>query len=96
MELEVAHPGDRTFKPLADSWFTRWSRILFKLRAICGSKFSEWTPEQPCIPGAVTGSSLGGNLAQLPLKALIRLVAGSLWSVVRAFMYSLFHTQPRS
>jgi len=56
---------------------------VFKLRAVCGQKVSAWTQEQACVPGAVTGSGVTGGLAQLPLRALLRLVAGSLWSVIR-------------
>jgi hypothetical protein len=60
---------------------------IFKLRAVCGSRFSEWTQEQTCIPGAVTGSDIGGGFTQLPLRALVKLVGGSLWSVLRARLY---------
>ena len=56
---------------------------LFKLRAACGSKFSKWTHEQTCVPGAVTGSGLG-SLAMIPIGLLVRMVARSLWSVIRA------------
>lgn len=55
----------------------------FKVRAACGLRLSDWTEEQACVPGAVTGTGLG-NLAALPVRSLLRLVAGSLWSVIRA------------
>jgi hypothetical protein len=57
---------------------------FFKLRAVCGSQFSSWTEEHSCIPGAVTTSGLG-SLSALPLKSLLRLLAGSLISVIRAW-----------
>jgi hypothetical protein len=55
----------------------------FKLRAVCGSRRSGWTRESTCIPGAVTGSGLGGFSA-LPLRSLLRMVFTSLIAVVRA------------
>ena len=55
---------------------------IFKLRAACGSKFSSWTHEQVCVPGAVTGSGLPG-LSSIPIGLLIRILARSLWSVIR-------------
>jgi len=56
----------------------------FRLRAACGPRFSAWTEEQTCVPGAVLVSSMGGGFAQLPLRSLLKLIGGSLWSVVRA------------
>lgn len=56
---------------------------VFKVRAACGERLSAWTQEQTCVPGAVTSSGLG-NAASLPLWSLLRMIAGSLWSVVRA------------
>jgi hypothetical protein len=58
----------------------------FRLRAICGEVRSDWTPERSCLPGAVTGSDVGGGFSQLPLRALVRLVTGSLWSVLRSMV----------
>jgi len=55
----------------------------FKLRAACGSRRSEWTKEETCTPGQVSGSGVSGFSA-LPLRALVRMVVGSLVSVVRA------------
>jgi hypothetical protein len=55
----------------------------FKLRVFCGSRGSDWTAERNCIPGAVTGSGLGGFSA-LPLRSLLRMVFASLFAVVRA------------
>jgi hypothetical protein len=63
---------------------------IFKLRAACGQCLSEWTGEQVCIPGAVTGSGLG-NLTTLPLRSLFRLITGSLWSVIRARLINRNH-----
>lgn len=58
----------------------------FKLRAICGPCLSDWTQEQSCVPGAVSGSDIGGGFALLPARALIKLITGSLWSVFRSFI----------
>jgi hypothetical protein len=55
----------------------------FKLRVFCGSRGSDWTAERNCIPGAVTGSGLGGFSA-LPMGSLLRMVFASLFAVVRA------------
>jgi hypothetical protein len=55
---------------------------IFKLRAACGSSLSDWTAEQTCVPGAVTGSGLG-SLAALPIWSLLRVIARSLWSVLK-------------
>jgi hypothetical protein len=56
---------------------------IFRLRAVCGQKHSNWSEELACRPGAVTASGLG-SLAALPMRSLFRLIAGSLWSVLRA------------
>jgi hypothetical protein len=55
----------------------------FKVRLTNGQRFSEWTQEQTCIAGAVTGGGLGG-FGAIPLHVLLSLVASSLWTVVRA------------
>ena len=72
--------------PAADRWqvsgLEDGKEYRFKLRFGRGAHFSDWTPEQACIPGAVTGSGLG-TLGALPLWSLLRMVAGSLWLVVR-------------
>jgi len=59
---------------------------IFRLRAVCGQRVSDWTPEQVCIPGAVTGSNVSSGFALLPLRALVKLAAGSLWSVFRSIV----------
>jgi hypothetical protein len=56
---------------------------IFKLRVLCGEQRSDWTVERTCIPGAVSGSGVGG-FCQVPLWALVRMVAASLISVMRA------------
>ena len=56
---------------------------VFKLRAACGSKISQWTHEQACVPGALTGSGLA-SLSLIPIWLLIRILARSLWTVIRA------------
>lgn len=57
-------------------------KYAFKLRASCGARFSDWTEEQTCIPGAVTGSGMI-NLGAIPFRSSLRMVAGSLGSVMR-------------
>jgi hypothetical protein len=59
---------------------------IFKLRAACGAHLSDWTQEQACSPGAVTGSNLGKGFALLPLRALVRLLAGSVVSIFRSLV----------
>lgn len=74
--------------PLSNRWqvtgLEDGREYVFKLRAVCGERASDWTQEQACTPGAVTGSNIGGGFADLPLRALARLIGGGLWSVVRA------------
>jgi hypothetical protein len=56
---------------------------VFRLRAVCGEVLSAWTGEQACVPGALTGSGLGG-LSAIPIGLLVRVVARSLWAFIRA------------
>ncbi len=61
-------------------------KYVFRLRAVCGPRFSDWTQEQTCVPGEVVGSNVSGGFTLLPLRALFRLVTGSLWSVFRSIL----------
>jgi hypothetical protein len=62
---------------------------LFKVRALCETsngeiRYSAWTEEQKGIPGAVQSHSLLAGIRRLPIGAFVRLVAASLWAVVKA------------
>jgi hypothetical protein len=59
------------------------THYAFKLRAACGSRYSDWTPETTCTPGALTEAGVSGFSA-LPLRALARMVLTSLVAVVKA------------
>lgn len=65
-------------------------KYLFKLRAICeapggGSpRYSAWTEERACLPGAVPAVPIGALVKRLPLRALQKMVAASLGAVIRA------------
>jgi hypothetical protein len=71
---------------------TRWHKddladgqpMRFRMRSLCGASYSDWTPEQACTPGAVTGSSILAMLERLPLWTLVKVIAADLWSLVRA------------
>jgi len=90
-EVAWRESGGKEWQATAIQPANRWQipdledgkEYLFKLRAVCGQRFSNWTGEQACVPGAVTGSGVG-SLTNLPLRSLFRLIAGSLWSVIRA------------
>ena len=54
-----------------------------RMRSLRGSAHSDWTPEQACTPGAVTGATILTMLSHLPLLTLVKVVALSLWSWLR-------------
>ena len=89
-ELAWRESGEKEWQATLIQPSNRWQvtgledgqEYVFKLRAACGSKFSRWTQEQACVPGAVTGSGLEG-LSMIPIWLLIRILARSLWSVIR-------------
>ena len=74
--------------PSADRWqvsgLEDGREYVFRVRTACGPRFSAWTEEQDCVPGAVLSSSVGDGFAGLPLRSLFKLIGGSLWSVLRA------------
>ncbi len=57
---------------------------MIRIRSERGETRSAWTTEQACIPGAVTDSSVFGMLSRIPLGTFIKVIALSLWSLVRA------------
>jgi hypothetical protein len=76
-----------TFEPC-----TRWhledledgKPVTLRLRALRGTLASVWSAEQTCSPGAVTDSSITAMLGRIPVWALVKIVALSLGSLVRA------------
>lgn len=81
-------PWQTTIIPSSNRWqvpgLQDGREYAFKLRAFCGERTSAWTEEQRCAPGAVSGSNVGSGFALLPVRALVRLVVGSLWSILRS------------
>ncbi len=71
---------------------TRWHKngltdgqpMQFKIRSLRGEACSDWSPGQPCAPGAVTDSSVTGMLGRIPPWTLAKVIVGSLWSLLRA------------
>jgi hypothetical protein len=63
---------------------------IFKVRAICEvpeggrSRYSVWTEECTCIPGAVTVAPVGAMAKRLPIRAMIKMVFASLGAVIRS------------
>lgn len=57
--------------------------LQFRMRSRRNAAASDWTAEQTCTPGAVTGSSIPSMLRGIPFWTLLRLVGASLWSVIR-------------
>ena len=72
--------------------YTRWhldglvngQPMQFKIRSLRDKACSAWSPEQACTPGAVTDSSVTSMLGSVPRWTLLRVVAVSIWSVLRA------------
>jgi hypothetical protein len=58
--------------------------MQFKLRSLRGEVCSVCTPVQTCAPGAVTDSSITAMLGTVPLWTMLRVVAASVVSVLRA------------
>ena len=61
--------------------------MVFKLRALSGARYSDWTSEQVCIPGPVRNMPVAPMLASVPPASLIRLILASLGAVLRALFY---------
>jgi hypothetical protein len=58
--------------------------VRLKIRSVRGDQTSDWSKEQTCTPGAVTDSSVTAMLGRIPLWTLVRIVALSLGSLIRA------------
>jgi hypothetical protein len=91
-EIGWKSAGDVEWGSLKINPLTRWRMdgledgkpIQFKIRLLRGEACSAWTDEQTCIPGAVTDSSVTSMLGALPRWMLVKMVAVSLWSMLRA------------
>ncbi len=59
-------------------------RYAFQLRAVAPDRVSEWTDEVEAVPGAVEATSIGSMVPGGSVWSLVRIVALSLASVVRA------------
>jgi hypothetical protein len=58
--------------------------VTLRIRSRRGREVSAWSAEQACTPGAVTDSSLTSMLGRIPLWGLVKIVAYSLGSLIRA------------
>jgi len=91
-EIGWKSAGDVEWGSLKIDPLTRWRMdgledgkpMQFKIRSLRGETYSAWTDEQPCTPGAVTDSSVTSMLGALPRWTLVKMVAVSLWSLLRA------------
>jgi zona occludens toxin (predicted ATPase) len=59
-------------------------KYTFQLRAVAPERVSEWTEEVEAVPGAVGATSIASMVPGGSVWALMRIVALSLASVVRA------------
>jgi len=91
-EIQWRAEADSAWQATRIDALTRWHKngltdgqpMRFKIRSLRGEACSDWTPEQPCTPGAVTDSSVTGMLGQIPPWTLVKVIAASLWSLLRA------------
>jgi hypothetical protein len=58
--------------------------VTLKIRSLRGMQASAWSDKQACTPGAVTDSSVAGMLGKIPLWGLVKIIALSLGSLIRA------------
>jgi hypothetical protein len=100
-ELGWKSAKDENWQTLKIAPLTRWHMdgledgkpLTFKIRSLRGEANSAWTDEQSCTPGAVTDSSVLGMLGRIPLWTLAKVIASSLWSLVRAKFKKLEHSR---
>jgi hypothetical protein len=91
-EIQWRRRADSAWESTRIDPITRWHMdglvdgqpLSFRMRSLRGTVFSDWTTEQACTPGAVTGSSILAMLEHLPLWTLVKVIAADLWSLVRA------------
>jgi hypothetical protein len=91
-EIQLWAEAESTWQSICIAPRTRWHKegladgqpMRFKIRSLRDAACSEWSPEQVCIPNAVTTSSVTGMLGQIPPWTLLKILAFSLWSLARA------------
>ena len=91
-EIEWKYTADKEWRSLKIDPLTRWHMdglvdgkpMQFRMRSRREEITSAWTAERTCIPGAVTDSSVLGMLGRIPLGGMAKIIALSLWSLVRA------------
>jgi hypothetical protein len=91
-EIEWKSAVDTKWQLLKIDPLTRWHMdglengkpMQFRMRSLRRESASAWTSEQTCAPGAVTDSSILAMLGRIPLWGMAKIMALSLWSLVRA------------
>ena len=91
-EIHWRRPADAVWCSVLIDPLTRWHidgledghPMQFRIRSTRGTARSGWSVEETCSPGAVTDSSVTSMLGSVPLRTLLRVVAASIWSVLRA------------
>jgi hypothetical protein len=91
-EIQWRAAAASAWQPFQIVALTRWQLtglvdgqpLVFKIRSLRGEAASAWATEQPCTPGAVTDSSVTSMLSRIPKRTLVKMVAASLWSLLRA------------
>lgn len=91
-EIHWRYAQDADWRSIRIGEHTRWQMdgladgrpVQFKMCAWRGDACSAWTPKRTCTPGAVMGSSVTSMLGAVPVWTLVRVVAASVWSVLRA------------
>jgi len=91
-EIEWKYTADTKWQSLKIDPLTRWHMdrlengkpMQFRMRSLRGDATSAWTREQTCSPGAVTDSSVLSMLSRIRLWGMTKIIALSLWSLLRA------------
>ena len=91
-EIEWKYATNANWQSLRVNPLTRWRMdglengkpMQFRMRSLRGETSSTWTGEQTCSPGAVTDSSVLSMLGRIPLWGMAKIMALSLWSLLRA------------
>lgn len=90
-DIHWRYATDTEWQSISIEALTRWhidglqdGRALhFKMRSRRADACSDWTPEQTCAPGAVTDSSVLAMFRAVPPWTLVKVLATSLWSLLR-------------
>jgi hypothetical protein len=91
-EIGWKNTAETNWQVLKIAPLTRWQidglengkPLIFRMRSLRGDAVSEWASEQSCTPGAVMDSSVLSMLGRIPLWGMTKIIALSLWSLVRA------------